>query len=210
MTNSQAKKLQLFASLFDFFKRNANVYQEIPLLSEHIAAFKVKYSRILVISQHHELIKKGIAENMPEIKGALCQLALGLAEILYLNSSKYPENTIEQPPSFDYLIKQKDKAIIEYSISIYIIALKFLLIMEERGIDQDIIETLKEAAEMYNTLIQPSRTVALLSDHYENKIKKLIENFEETLQKGIDPLIVQFENHNPKFYEEYQSIRQIL
>lgn len=211
MTNPQAKKLQLFASLFDFFNRNVNVYQEISHLNEHIVAFKVKHSRILVISQHHELIKKGIAESLPEIKSALCQFALGLAEILYLGSSKHPEleNTIEKPLSLDELIKQPDKAIIEYSLGIYQTALKLPLLMEKRGIDEEIIETLKGAAEMYDILVPPPRTVILLSGHYENKIKKLIENLEETFQMEIDPLIFQFENRNANFYNEYQLIRHI-
>lgn len=211
MTTLHDNRIQLFTNLTDFFNRNTGVYQDVPDLNASITAFKVMYYRGLIIIQHHEIIKKGIIKNLPEIKGALCHLTLEFVEILQNDPSIVADKiTIsEQSPSFDQLLIQEDKTVIEFSLKVYQSAIKFKELLQNKGIDKETIEILNDAAEMYRTLVSPPRVLTILSEHYENKIKKEVESIEETLKAEIDPLILQFVNLNPKFYNEYQSIRQI-
>lgn len=212
MTNSQDKMIQLFTKLTVFFNRNTNVIKDVPDLIGTIAAFKIMYYRVIIILQHHEIIKKGIITNLPEIKGALCHLTLEFAEILHNEPSISIEKSqfFEQSLSFDQLLLQEDKTVIEYSLRVYQYAVKFKELLQNKGIGKENVEMLNAAAEMYRTLVSPPRVLAILSEHYENKTIELIKNIEAILQNEIHPLMLQFENLHPKFYNEYTSVRQIL
>jgi hypothetical protein len=207
MTNLQTSKLRTFSALCDFFNRKAESFKQ-GAFSGILARFRMKTLTLVVITQHESIVKKGIDRDIPAMKEALCNLAFEMARILY-QRGKHNFNLrglVKKPTSPKYLARRRDDLLIAYCMNIYKIADANKRYLRKAGVESQAISTLKAAADMYNVVVPPPRSIVLLAQHYNNTMETLFQKLDKILVFEIDPLVQQLAKPHPTIFEEYRII----
>jgi hypothetical protein len=207
MTKLQTSKLQTFSTLCDFFNRRADAFNQ-GTFPGIIARFQMKTLTLVVITQHESIVKKGIDRDVPAMKDALCNLAFEMARTLYLRgkTSIHLRGLVKKPTSPKYLARKRDDLLITYCMNIHKIADRYKINLRKAGVESQAIATLKAAAEMYNAIVPPPRSMVLLAQHYNYRMETLFTKLDKTLVYEIDPLVQKIQIQHPVIFKEYSLI----
>ena len=212
MNAKQEAKLNMYRATEKHVDDNAAVIASNLAFQTAFNKFKTNIVAITNTAQLKGVALTGITADKSSSKQTLCQLAAGIAGVIYAYASANSNNTLKQEMNLPVskLMRTRDEELAPRCQNIHDKGTANLAALTDYGITAAMLATLQTAINNYSAETPKPRTALIGRKTANANLAALFKENDALLNDQLDKLAELFKTTNPDFVKTYESTRIIV
>jgi len=212
MNDTQENKRRMYIAVQIACNRFQDVWSGMPGFVNIFGKFETTIADIDIQSQIQEGKTTGITENKQKEEDEMIQISLQVAAGVFVHALEIGDNELKRKVNYSPhdMHASRDTVLMDKCQVIHDTASTVVADLADYGITPDTLAQQQKEIDDYAAIIgQPRNAIGTRA----TATARLIELFKQgdgLLKNKLDKLMINYQNSNPEFYNQYHSVRKIV